>query len=161
MSSLPVSICPWLNFFTLYQNPTLIFQGPSVQCVLCMLMENPGHDHSARIYLPDIKISQTLWCVLCSSRACLRLALLPREREREKRERGGGGSGGKEGEEREMCVYLVKFSSLQGSHIHHFLLPSTRVWTHKSSFSSQREKERVCFVVSLKRLGTTKVETRC
>jgi hypothetical protein len=74
-----------------------------VQCVLCMLMENPGHVQSARIYLPDIKFSQTLWCVLCSLLACLRLALLPRERERRERGGGGGEVGGKR-ERRERCV---------------------------------------------------------
>jgi len=60
--------------------------------------------------------------------ACLLALGLAPAREREKREGGRWGeSGGKEGEEREMCVYVVKFWSLQGIHIHRFLLPSPRV----------------------------------
>jgi len=87
-----------------------------VQCVLCMLMENPGHDHSARISARYKIFSDPLVCALLL--ACLLALGLASAREREERGGGaGGGSGGKEREEREMCVYVVKFWSLQGSHI--------------------------------------------
>jgi len=124
-------------------------------------MENPGHDHSARISARYKIFSDPLVCALLL--ACLLALGLASAREREER---GGGVGGKWGErergEREMCVYVVKFWSLQGSHINHFLLPSPRGLNPQVFFLiSEREEERVCFVVSLNRLGTTNVETRC
>jgi hypothetical protein len=71
-----------------------------------MLMENPGHDHSARIYLPDIKkISDPLVCALLL--VCLLALGLASARERERRERGGGGGrkwGERERGERDVSV---------------------------------------------------------